>query len=423
MRIFNSITDVWDFLGEIPMFQKAGVRAGHFELDHISAFCERLGNPQNTFPSIHVAGTNGKGTTCYLLEHVYLSAGYKTGIFTSPHLMRYNERVRIQGEEITDQKILEFFRTAAPIFDDISLTYFEISTALAFWAFADARVDIAIIEVGLGGRLDSTNIITPVLSVITSISFDHEQILGNTIPQITSEKAGIIKPGIPVVVGNVPEQALQTIGSVSQKTESKLILSSGLNPEWKNGEVWLSSVPLVIKTNFVEAVNIWNIAMVYCSVIELRHVFPLKENSVLKALESFQGLPARFEKLLPGKEWYFNGAHNPEAIASLIEAVNRKENSCKILILSMMGDKVKPDLLRQLTGFNEIYFYEQEGERAGKFSDVSRVIEVKKIDEHNIQNILNERDRTLVIFAGSFYFYSIVKRWIEINKTKNNHCI
>ena len=156
MSRFKSIEDVWDFLNDMPVFQKTGAAASNFDLENIRSFCDRLGNPQNQFPKIHVAGTNGKGTTCYLLEQIYSKDGFKTGLFTSPHLLKYNERVRVQQKEIPDDQILDFFRATESIFDDIRLSYFEISTALSFWYFAKQDIDIAIIETGLGGRLDST---------------------------------------------------------------------------------------------------------------------------------------------------------------------------------------------------------------------------------------------------------------------------
>ena len=150
MNRFKHIDDVWDYLNTIPMFSKVGNEASNFALENISRFCERIGNPHKKFKSIHVAGTNGKGTTCYLLEEVYKNAGYKTGMFISPHLVKYNERVKISGLELSDQSILDFFQEVDALLAEIPLTYFEISTALAFSVFAKEQVDIAIIETGLG---------------------------------------------------------------------------------------------------------------------------------------------------------------------------------------------------------------------------------------------------------------------------------
>src|SRR5690554_4076019 len=146
MSRFQHIDDVWTFLDAIPMFQNAGISAANFSFDNIREFCRRLGNPHLKFPVIHIAGTNGKGTTAYLLEECYHNSGYKTGLFTSPHLLRYNERVRVNQKEIGNDELLQFFKNAEPIFREIKLSYFEVSTALAFWYFAKQNVDIGIIE-------------------------------------------------------------------------------------------------------------------------------------------------------------------------------------------------------------------------------------------------------------------------------------
>ena len=194
MSSFNSINDVYKWLNEIPMFGKTGASAANFSLRSIRRFCAELGNPQDTYPTIHVAGTNGKGTTCQMLASVCQSAGYKTGLYTSPHLLDYRERFRVNAAQITEQDLLRFFRRFDELLKRYSLTYFEISTAIAFWFFEQQKVDIAIIETGLGGRLDATNIITPEVSVITSVGLDHTDILGDSLGKIAKEKGGIIKP-------------------------------------------------------------------------------------------------------------------------------------------------------------------------------------------------------------------------------------
>jgi len=226
MSRFTAISDVWEFFDGIPMVQKSGVSAANFSLDHIRLFCEELGNPQDKFPTIHVAGTNGKGTTCYLLEKIYADSGFKTGLFTSPHLLRYNERVRISGKEIPDHDVLRFFQSTEGILKEIPLTYFEISTALAFWYFADQQVDLAIIETGLGGRLDSTNIIKPEVSIITSIGFDHQDVLGDTLAEIAEEKSGIIKQDTPVVLGDIEDEALNSITKRAKRPTAVFFIPS-----------------------------------------------------------------------------------------------------------------------------------------------------------------------------------------------------
>jgi dihydrofolate synthase/folylpolyglutamate synthase len=394
------------------MFSKVGAAGSNFSLDNIRTFCEKIGNPQDQFKSIHVAGTNGKGTTCHLLKAVYQQAGYTTGMFTSPHLLRYNERVRISGEEIADEQLIAFFNEVSEILSEIPLTYFEISTALAFWTFAREEVDIAIIEAGLGGRLDSTNIITPELSIITSIGFDHQDILGETINEIAVEKAGIIKPGVPVVVGDLDEESMRVIEAKAAVSPSQVKRAASLSPRFEKGLIELGPTREPYQTQFFEPVNRWNVAIVKLAVDTLKPEFRVSEKNFRKALADFKGVPARFEKLQPDRDWYFSGSHNAQAVHSMMEAVGSFEEDSPVLVFSMMKDKVNPEILEELTFFEKRYFYEQEGLRAAKLDDIRTYISAYPINEENQSSILNELQTSLVIFAGSFYFYPIVKRWL-----------
>lgn len=413
MNRFKTISDVWNYLDSIPMFSKVGDKASNFGLENITRFCELIGNPQNQFKSIHVAGTNGKGTTCYLLEAIYKKAGYKTGLFTSPHLLRYNERVRISGKEIGDEQILKFFQVAEKALISIPLTYFEISTALAFWSFAKEKVDVAIIETGLGGRLDSTNIITPELSVITSIGKDHHQILGNTLTEIAGEKAGIIKQGRPVVVGNLDSESMKVMKEKAREKKAELIKSEILEPVFNEKKISLRKENLTFETNLIEPVNAWNVAICYASVNVLQEAYAVSKTEFKEAIELFPGVPARFEKLHPQREWYFSGSHNEQAIDATLEAVSAFQAPEKVLILSLMKDKATPEVLGKFSGFDTIWYFEQEGERAATFDEIKTHLNAGKIDNSNYETILKELKTELVICAGSFYFYPTVKRWLN----------
>ena len=190
----------------LPMFQRVGASAYKADLTNTIALCTHLGNPQNHFKSIHVAGTNGKGSTSHSLASVFQAAGYKTGLYTSPHLKSFTERIRINGEEINKDDVVEFVAIHKKFLDQLQPSFFEMTVGLAFWYFAKEEVDIAIIEVGMGGRLDSTNVISPELCVITNIGFDHTQFLGDTLSLIAGEKAGIIKQGVPVVISHTQQE-------------------------------------------------------------------------------------------------------------------------------------------------------------------------------------------------------------------------
>ena len=198
---------------QLPLFTRDGASAYKADLTNTVALLNNLGNPQHRFKSVHVGGTNGKGSTSHMLAAVLQTAGYKTGLYTSPHLKDFRERIRIDGRMISEAQVIDFVAAQRSNFEDIKPSFFEMTVALAFEIFAKEKVDIAIIEVGLGGRLDSTNVITPLISVITNIGWDHTNILGNTLRLIAAEKAGIIKPGVPVIIGEYqPEIADVFIG-------------------------------------------------------------------------------------------------------------------------------------------------------------------------------------------------------------------
>jgi dihydrofolate synthase/folylpolyglutamate synthase len=413
MAKFNSIDEVWEYLNTIPAFKDVGAGASNFSLSAITEFCREMGNPQDSFPSIHVAGTNGKGTTCYMLEHVYSSAGFKTGMFTSPHLNVYNERFRINRENCSDTLIIRFFNEFERLISEAGLTYFEISTALAFWIFREEQVDIAIIETGLGGLLDSTNIITPVLSIITSISLDHQAILGETTRDIAFQKAGIIKKGVPVITGNLDQISLEVATQISTEKSAELITTAELNPEI-NSQILSFSQPdhsFVVKT--LEVINAWNFAMVYQAVKTLQTEFNVSEAVLKSAFESFEGVPGRFEKMHPEHDWYFSGAHNTQAIESVQQTIAQFENKEPVLFFTLMRDKVTPKVLFLFGKFEKRYFVEMDSDRGAKSGEISQYLEVQTADHNNVSKILNELKSSLVIFAGSFYFYTIIKRWID----------
>lgn len=212
------------------MYQRQGAPAFKKDLTNTLALCELSDNPHQKFKSIHVAGTNGKGSVSHMLASVFQSAGYKTGLYTSPHLRDFRERIKINGELIPEQSVIDFVSKYQADFERIKPSFFEMTVALAFDHFATNEVDIAIVEVGMGGRLDSTNVVTPELSVITNIGYDHQQFLGETLPEIAGEKAGIIKPNIPVVIGEFQQEVAQVFEAKARETGSRLRFASR---EWE----------------------------------------------------------------------------------------------------------------------------------------------------------------------------------------------
>lgn len=207
---------------QLPMFQRVGPKAFKKNLDNILALCQYLGQPQDSFKSIHIAGTNGKGSTAHALSAILQKAGYRVGLYTSPHYRDFRERIKISGEYIPEQAVIDFVAEHRSYFEELKPSFFEMTVALAFHYFAQQKVDIAIIEVGLGGRLDSTNVLSPILSVITNISFDHTNFLGNTLPLIAAEKAGIIKQNTPVVIGEIHPETRPVFEAKAKKMNAPI---------------------------------------------------------------------------------------------------------------------------------------------------------------------------------------------------------
>jgi dihydrofolate synthase / folylpolyglutamate synthase len=225
--MFNSYPEVLQYLYDnLPIFQRIGSAAYKKDLSNTIRLCDALGNPQRRFKSIHVAGTNGKGSTSHMLAAILQTSGYKTGLYTSPHLKSFTERIRIDGEEVAETFVIDFVNRVKPIIEEIQPSFFEITVAMAFDYFAKEKIDIAVIEVGLGGRLDSTNVIIPEVSVITNIGWDHKEILGDTLEKIAFEKGGIIKPKVPVVVSERQEDLDQIFIRLAGENKSLIYFGS-----------------------------------------------------------------------------------------------------------------------------------------------------------------------------------------------------
>jgi len=215
-----------DYLdARLPMYQRIGAAAYRADLKNTWAICDLLGNPQQTFRSVHIGGTNGKGSTSNMLASILQEKGLKTGLYTSPHLTDFRERIRINGIKIPEEKVIRFIEKYKADFEEIRPSFFEMTVGMAFDHFREEKVNVAIIEVGMGGRLDSTNVITPLLSVITNISFDHMQFLGDTLEKIATEKAGIIKHGVPVVIGESQDDIRHVFIEKAREEQSEILFA------------------------------------------------------------------------------------------------------------------------------------------------------------------------------------------------------
>jgi dihydrofolate synthase/folylpolyglutamate synthase len=210
----------------LPMYQRIGNSAIKKDLKNTLKLCKSLGHPQDKFKSVHVAGTNGKGSSSHMLAAILARAGYKTGLYTSPHLKHFNERIKVSGKPVSESFIVEFVESVKTLIEQIEPSFFELTVAMAFDYFARENVDIAVIEVGLGGRLDSTNIIIPEVSLITNISYDHQEMLGETLEEIAGEKGGIIKKKVPAVIGEKEKATSSVFVKLARKRKSPLVFAS-----------------------------------------------------------------------------------------------------------------------------------------------------------------------------------------------------
>jgi len=307
------------------MYQRIGAVAYKKDLTNTLALCAALGNPQNSFKAVHVAGTNGKGSTSHILSSMYQNNGYKVGLYTSPHLVDFRERIKINGELCSKEFVIQFTATIAPLIEQLKPSFFEITVAMAFSYFAEQKVDIAIIETGLGGRLDSTNIILPLASVITSIGYDHKDMLGDTLELIAGEKAGIIKPNVPVVTGNISERPLQ------------VILAKAKEQEAQHFTYQTHSFISDLKGKHQS----WNIGCALQVEAILQAQFPTQAAKTAYALEhvcSISNFEGRWQKLHDSPLVICDVAHNEEGIGLIADEI-RNLGLSVYFILGFVSDK------------------------------------------------------------------------------------
>lgn len=417
---FSKIDDVYSYLEQRPMFGKVGAKAANFALENMQAFMAFLGNPQQKISCIHVAGTNGKGSVSAMLYAIYSSAGYKSALFTSPHLIDYTERFLCDGQRPSEDDLLQFFQEASEFPQFESITYFELSTALAFWWFWKMQAEICVIEVGLGGRLDATNLIEqPLASVITSIGFDHTDILGDTLSKIAFEKAGIIKNGCPTIIGKMHEEAEASILDVAIRQNSDVILAKQLGLKWLDGrlmEIEFLNEKMEIFPSLLSRSQIKNVDVVLSSVQKLNTQFPVSPKNVRIGIEKTSELAhffGRFEKLDSDKSWYFDGGHNEQALEETVKTAKSLFGNDVIWVFSMMNDKIASYLPTLFSDFTEIFYYSLPLDRAARFESFKSIIHsAKPLPKERVSAVLSRLHTNNIVFTGSFYFYNTVKGWI-----------
>lgn len=368
-----------DYLySKLPMYQRIGSAAYKADLSNTIAICELLNNPQHQFKSIHIGGTNGKGSTSHMLASILQCAGYKVGLYTSPHLKDFRERIKINGKMIPKSYVTDFVAKYASDFEKINPSFFEMTVGLAFDYFAKENVDIAIIEVGLGGRLDSTNVIVPLISVITNISYDHTNLLGDTLEKIAEEKAGIIKKGVITVVGeNQPESAPVFLRHGKEK-EAKIFFSDmffdlkDVDQTYINNKLFLCADVYYkgmgqnenifrIKCDLPGFYQLKNIRTVMCVVLFLKtiHGFVIKDKMILKAFASVQkrtGLNGRWQELSKQPLVIADTGHNEAGIKEVLFQIERTPHKKLHFVLGMVNDKDVSTVLNMLPKNATYYF-------------------------------------------------------------------
>lgn len=362
-----------DYLySQLPMFSRIGAAAYKEDLHNTIALCKALGDPHTKFKSIHIAGTNGKGSTSHMLAAILQQSGYKTGLYTSPHLKDFRERIKINGEMVSEDFVVEFVERTKTMTEAIKPSFFELTVAMAFDYFQKQKVDIAVIETGLGGRLDSTNVITPVLSIITNIGYDHMNILGNTLEKIAAEKAGIIKAKVPVVIGEYLPETKNIFINKARETDSALHFAqeeySILDFKYTIQSLYCDIIdlrlkmPLSIKLDLNGLYQVKNLCTVLAaSEILMEQGFSITDETQEEALgnvKQLTGLYGRWDVICESPTIILDVAHNEDGMKQLLQQLSTVNRSAAPLhfVLGMVKDKDVHKVLSILPKRANYYF-------------------------------------------------------------------
>lgn len=347
------------------MYQRIGQAAYKADLSNTLALMEMLDHPEKAFKSVHVAGTNGKGSSSHMLAAIFQAAGYKTGLYTSPHLVDFRERIRINGEMITEQAVVDFVENHQAQFQSLGLSFFEMTVGLAFDYFRKEEVDIAIIEVGMGGRLDSTNVINPELSLITHIGLDHTQFLGDTIAKIAGEKAGIIKPATPVVISERQVECEAVFQSIAAERKAPIYFASDT----------VASARLYMDLDLKGDYQENNLRGVLCAIDRLEEKgWKLKPSleTALKQVVALTGLRGRWEVLQQKPLMICDTGHNYTGVQAIVDQLKRQSYRQLHIVWGMVGDKAIKDILRLLPQSAFYYFTQASIPRAMNAEELKR---------------------------------------------------
>ena len=386
----------------LPMFQRQGSIAFKKDLTNIKAFCTVLNDPQNSYPSVHVAGTNGKGSTSHMIASVLQAAGYKVGLYTSPHLKDFRERIRINGQPIDETTVIDFIETHQSFLERQKLSFFELTVGMAFDYFATEKVDIAVVEVGLGGRLDSTNIINPLVSVITNIGLDHTQFLGETLKEIAFEKGGIIKRETPVVIGEFQDEVIEVFQDLAKAVNAPLFIAEHLINE-------------DFETDLLGVYQLKNMkTAVQCLFLLEQMGFEISREQIkdgLKNVSRNTGLKGRWQVIGESPKVICDTAHNREGLSIVMTQLQRESFNSLHMVLGVVNDKdlslilslfpknasyyfCKPDIPRGLSA----ELLKEEASKYGLYGDIFESVGAA------YENALQKASSDDLIFVGGSTF-------------------
>ena len=417
----------------LPMFSRIGAPALKLGLDNISRLCNSLGDPHKKFKSIHIAGTNGKGSVSHMLAAIFQSAGYKTGLHTSPHLYDFRERLKVNGEPATEEFVIEFVENIKPLIEELDPSFFEISIAMTFAWFAEQKVDIAIVETGLGGRLDSTNILQPEMSIITNIGMDHMQLLGNTLEEIATEKAGIIKKNTPVVIGEAAPGTAMIFDNFARAMNAPITYAQdNFSIVDYHNKIHTLEVE-VARKNFTDhnkyvmdlqgIYQMKNLLTVLQATAVLNQLeWKLDHESVYNAMQNVRkltGLHGRWEVIHSNPLVILDVAHNEDGIRMVLQQLEIMAPTNVHIVIGMVKDKAITNILDLLPSSASYYFTHAHVPRALAADQLQKQAETfhlkgETYDDVNeaLNSALNHAGESdLILVCGSVFLISEVRRF------------
>ena len=392
---------------KLPMYQNIGASAYKEDISNIISICNHLDNPQNKFKSIHVGGTNGKGSTSHMLSSILQESGYKVGLYTSPHLVDFRERIRVNGEMIPKESVEDFMNHNLDFFDTNNFSFFEMTVGLAFNYFNNQNVDIAIIEVGMGGRLDSTNIINPILSIITNISIDHTKFLGNNITDIAYEKAGIIKPGIPVVIGETQEEIKGVFIETALENNSEISFADNFKTKKYDCD---------LKGEY-QTKNISTVQHAITKIQSMGYkINDLNIENGLSCVIKNTSLMGRWQVIQTNPLVVCDTGHNEAALKELVAQIISSNHSKYHFILGFSNDKNIEKISKIFPEDAEYYFVKPKVDRGKDLQEVKQIFCSNKrigITQNSVNEALNNIKKTcakddLIFIGGSTFVVSEV---------------